>query len=125
MPIRFTAPVITGSGRGKSLGFPTINVDPNAVPESMKPGMFACRAAFDGETYDAVLHYGVRPTFNDSLSCEVHIFDQDIAVAPKKMTIEVVEKLRDIQAFASAQELQKQIQRDIERSRGILATHAE
>lgn len=44
----FTANVIKGKGRGKELGFPTINL---AVPENfnLKPGIYACWVKLDND----------------------------------------------------------------------------
>ena len=116
----FDARVITGSGRGKTLGTPTLNVDLSDVPESLEEGVYACFAMVDGVREQGALHYGPRPVFHDSVSCEVHLLDRIVATPPPRLTIEIVQYLREVRDFSSPEALREQIARDIEQTRGIL-----
>lgn len=66
-PTTFTAAVVSGAGRGRRIGTPTLNVDLANVPAGLADGIYACRATLDGadEALAAVLHLGPRPVFND------------------------------------------------------------
>lgn len=121
--LSFTAPVVKGSGRGRTIGAATINLDMSAVPDDLAEGIYACRVSHNKEVMDAVMHYGPRPVFRDAKSCEIHVLDAVIAKAPKQMTVIVIEKLRDIQDFPSVTDMMKQIAHDIEDARGILDAH--
>ncbi|MBT5236896.1 hypothetical protein HOL63_00820 [Candidatus Peregrinibacteria bacterium] len=115
--MHFTAHSVSGSGRGKDLKVPTINLDMSEVPAGIEDGLYACTINSD---IPAILHYGIRPTFEDTPSCEVHIIDADIADAPHEVTVEIVQKIRETKKFDSAEELMEQMQKDISSARGIL-----
>lgn len=118
----FTAPVVIGSGRGKDLRVPTINVDITSVPMDFGEGIYACFVQIGNQIYKSAMHYGPRPVFNDVPSCEVHLLDADLSTAPAEIRIEVVQHLRDVQNFDSAEKLQQQMMKDIDEARAILGT---
>lgn len=120
--MNFSATVITGSGRGKLLGYPTINLEPSEVPAELEHGMYATRVMIDNKSELGVLHYGVRPTFGDVLSCEVHIVDKTHLAAPPTLAVEIIKKLRDVQEFETAKQLIEQIQKDIGKSKRIFSS---
>ena len=124
--LSFTARTITGSGRGRLLGTPTINLDLRDVPLEFQHGIYACRVAVASRqspvasTLSAVLHYGPRPVFDDSVACEVHILDERLNAKPAKITVTVVQRIRDVENFAGAEKLKEKIAEDILKSREIL-----
>ena len=123
-PITFTAPVIQGSGRGKNIGAATINLDLSAIPNTLEEGIYVCRVSFESESnLDAVMHYGPRPVFHDSTSCEVHVLDRTISAPSATLLVQVIARLRDVADFPSKDDLMIQIERDIEDARVILRTH--
>jgi riboflavin kinase/FMN adenylyltransferase len=126
--MQFTSSVISGSGRGKALGVPTFNLDLGMVPKELEEGVYAVRALLEhpsvgAKNYPATMHYGPRPTFGDTVSCEIHILEVlgDRFEVLDNMTVEVVAKLRDIQKFETAEELKKQMAQDGEMAAQILA----
>ena len=121
-PLVFSAAAITGSGRGREYGIPTINVNLAEVPEELADGIYACMVSLPSNDtkYLGAMHYGARPVFNDSRACEVHIIDEQLASLPPTIEISVVERLRDIANFDSVEELKQQIEHDIEQCRAIL-----
>lgn len=120
--ISFESTPITGSGRGKSLRVPTINVDLSHVPIELEEGIYACIVELDhsGEMLMASMHYGPRPVFEDSTSCEVHLLDRTIDFEPQEISIHVIERLRDVQNFPSPGALITQIAEDNARAHAIL-----
>ncbi len=119
---RFTAPVITGAGRGRRIGTPTLNVDLTAVPADLGDGIYAVQASWaGGGSFAAVMHLGPRPVFQDSRSCEVHLLDAVPPADTQTVSVTVVARLRDVQNFPSPEALVAQIQRDIAAARAILA----
>lgn len=117
----FTARVISGAGRGKGLGVPTLNLDLQDVPRDLEDGVFACRAWIEGKEYPATMHHGPRPTFNDSRSCEVHLINAELPSPPRSVDLEVVQALRGISRFPSADALSKQMRKDSEDALRILS----
>lgn len=118
----FEARVIHGSGRGKGMKTPTINVELSDVP-ALQHGVYAGAVMLNNATYPAAIHYGLRPTFNDSETFEVHVIDQDITDVPEKITIHVLGYIRKIESFASTEALVKEIEKDISISRSIFNKH--
>jgi riboflavin kinase/FMN adenylyltransferase len=118
--VSFTARIVSGSGRGKGLGTPTMNLDLSHVPARLREGVYACFATVDGKREQAALHYGPRPVFKDSLSCEVHLLDRIVVLAPEMLSVEVMHYLREVRDFPSPEALVAQIQKDIQETRGIL-----
>lgn len=125
--MKFTARIITGRGRGKRIGTPTINLALEDVPEDLEEGIYACWVT--STKYEirntrfkskAVMHYGPRPVFKDSASCEIHLLDEPIDLSDGTLEIEVIERMRDVQNFPSPEELIAQIKADIALSREIL-----
>lgn len=120
----FTAGVVRGAGRGKTLGTPTINLDPEALASIGRQGIYAVWAIIDGDRLPAVMHAGDRPVFDDTPSVEVHLLDSAPEHVPEELTVEVMEYLRPIENFASIEELQAQIARDILLARATLGLDA-
>lgn len=120
LPITFTASAITGAGRGKKMGVPTINVDLSAVPLELQDGIYACSVQLFGKNYMGAMHYGPRPVFDNSRACEVHLIDTSVDIQPSSVEITVVQYLREIRDFPSAEDLVAQIEKDIEQCRSAL-----
>jgi riboflavin kinase/FMN adenylyltransferase len=110
-----------GAGRGRTLGFPTANVDLRGglVPSD---GVYAVRAAVFGGRYAGVANVGRRPTFGASQqTVEVHLFDFNGDLYGKRLRVDFIERLRAERQFASVGDLVRQIGRDVDRARAILA----
>jgi riboflavin kinase/FMN adenylyltransferase len=131
--IIFTGRVIKGSGRGKELGIPTLNLDLKDIPEELKEGIYAVwvidHTAKSQITnlksqndLPAVMHYGERPVFKDTKSCEVHFLQGQEMRSDERNTlnVHVVERIRDVQDFDNAEALKRQIASDIRKAKEIL-----
>jgi riboflavin kinase/FMN adenylyltransferase len=116
-----SGPVAGGFERGHILGFPTANIQlepEQAVPED---GVYATLAHIGNKVYQSVTNIGVRPTFGKGeRAVEVHILDFAGDLYSRKLTIELVERLRAEVKFANPEELTAQIRQDIEQARSIL-----
>lgn len=122
LPLHFRARVIRGSGRGKGLGVPTINLDLRDVPSALQEGIYAARATIDGQpgSIPAAMHYGPRPVFRDAASCELHLLNLLIDEVPAALDVDAVEYIRDVQDFPSPEAMMKEIENDISRIRAVL-----
>jgi riboflavin kinase/FMN adenylyltransferase len=120
---RIRGEVRHGDRRGRELGFPTANIAPD--PELVYPayGVYACRV---GERLAAV-NVGVRPTFGADLHplVEAHLLDFDGDLYGERLTVEFISRLRGEQRFENVTELIEQMQRDVERTRELLASGVE
>jgi len=119
----FTGRVMHCDKRGRTIGFPTANIQ---VPDAYKilpgSGVYAVRAKVTGQWYDGVMNLGYRPTVTEvkQLRTEVHLFDMDADIYDEDMTVKVLEKIRSEQKFNSLVELGEQIKKDVAESKKIL-----
>lgn len=114
--------VVHGDERGRTIGFPTANLE---APSQVQPaaGVYACRALLaDGRALDAVTNCGVRPTFGHATwRVEAHLFDFHEDLYGQSLRLEFIERLRGEVRFASATELVAQIGADAKQARQLLA----
>jgi len=112
--------VVPGAGRGRDGGVPTINLAPPDPRKLLPPdGVYAVRvligagAAARGEWCGGMMNQGPRPTFGDATrTLEVHLFDFADDLYGETVTVEWVQRLRDVQAFPSRDALAEQLARD-------------
>jgi riboflavin kinase/FMN adenylyltransferase len=119
-----TGKVVLGDQRGRTIGFPTANLELWQMRTIPAAGVYVCRTAVNGIAYDAVTNIGVRPTFEANPvppRVEAHLLDFDGNLYGTSLKLEFVTRLRGEQRFASVNDLIAQIHRDVEAARQILA----
>jgi riboflavin kinase/FMN adenylyltransferase len=122
-PYQVSGRVGEGERRGRLLGVPTINLA-EVPPQKLLPpdGVYAVRVEWRGGRADGMMNQGPKPTFHDGRrSLEAHLFDFDGNLYGEWVRIEWVERLRDVERFASVEALQQQLARDRTRAREALA----
>ena len=129
-PHRIDGVVVRGDDRGKALGYPTANLGPVRHAALPGDGVYAGRLVHlrdDGATgsdaYVAAISVGSNPTFEGvSRRVEAYVLDQaDLDLYGAPVGIELVERLRGMEKFASVDELIAAMDRDVARTREILA----
>ncbi|OPZ80882.1 MAG: Riboflavin biosynthesis protein RibF [bacterium ADurb.Bin429] len=105
--------VTRGDGRGRLLGMPTANLEPE--PEKLVPadGVYAVTVAFCEGTRRGVMSIGSRPTFHRPHALEVHLLDYDGDLYGQTLEITFLRRLRDICTFPNADLLMARIREDI------------
>src|SRR5262245_51330838 len=112
--------VTRGDGRGRTLGFPTANLDPER-PLLVPTGVYACRAEVLGGMHGSVVNVGVRPTFGDNaLTIEAHLLDITADLYDEPLRLHFVARLRGERKFAGVEALRAQIATDVEAGRRAL-----
>jgi riboflavin kinase/FMN adenylyltransferase len=112
-----TGIVQKGKRIGNTIGFPTMNLEPNVLLP-LKRGVFCCQASFKGYRYDGVCNVGVNPTFNGkTLKVETHLFDFREDAYGESITVYPIKFLREEKRFNSVEELIIQIQKDVDISK--------
>ncbi|MGN7661506.1 MAG: bifunctional riboflavin kinase/FAD synthetase [Anaplasma sp.] len=108
--------VIRGRGRGRLIGFPTLNLSMGhtVLPRS---GVYHARAKLSETNHwlSGVVNIGVRPTFaeDESSILEMHIFDFDRDIYGEKVSVELVNFIRSEHKFKNVDQLVEQIRKDI------------
>ncbi|RLB07891.1 MAG: riboflavin biosynthesis protein RibF [Deltaproteobacteria bacterium] len=112
--------VIHGHSRGRSLGYPTANLE---ISQDLYPkeGVYAAYVTLEGKTYRGVVNIGTNPTFGDEeLAIEVFLLDYQGNIYDKELEVAFVDRLREEKTFTSPEELVRQIEKDIQRAKEIL-----
>ena len=114
--------VVVGDQRGRTLGFPTANID--VYPGLLWPGdgIYATWAHFGGQRHLSATSIGVRPTFGlTQRLVEVYVMDFAGDLYGQPMTLEFVEKVRGQETFADIDALISRIGQDVNESREALS----
>jgi riboflavin kinase/FMN adenylyltransferase len=124
-PYRMSGKVVLGEKVGRTLGFPTANVDLRRK-QSAVMGIFAVRVqGLSGGPKDAVASVGTRPTFAGTKPIlEVHIFDFDEDIYGRYIHVDFIGRLRSQIKYDDIADLVAQMHRDADNARSILAAHA-
>ena len=118
----FEGTVIEGNKLGRTLGFPTANLEIEA-PEKLIPGngVYAVIAAIAQSTYKAMMNIGVRPTIGGTKRViEVNIFDFNEDIYGKTIRVYVKHYLRGETKFKGLDELKNQLSKDKESALSVL-----
>lgn len=120
-PRLFTAKVIKGKGRGKGLGFPTLNLE--VPPTFSYPfGIYAGWVYLKGKKMQGAFHYGPVPTFKEGApSLEAFVLNASIETAPPTITFELIQYLRPVENFTSPKTLTQQIAKDVSQTKKLLS----
>lgn len=116
----FESTHVSGKGRGKPMGFPTINL---VIPEGfkLKNGIYAVKVTIENKNFKGALHYGPVPTFGElQKSLEVYLIEAKQAdyellenLDGKIIKVEIIKFLRDIIKFRLIEDLVRQIGEDV------------
>ena len=112
-PFSITGEIVKGKQIGKTIGFPTINVDYDEKKILPPDGGYATIVVIDGERFQSITNIGKNPTVNgEKRTVEAHIFDFDKDVYGKTAKIEFYKYLRPEEKFDSLEELKKEIEKN-------------
>jgi riboflavin kinase/FMN adenylyltransferase len=120
-PFLLEGEVIEGDQRGRELGFPTANIVPD--DEYVVPGHGVYAAFANG--VPAAVNVGVRPTFETGrgLLVEAYLIDYDGDLYGQTLRVAFVSRLRGEKRFAGAEDLIRQMHRDVEQARRLCADY--
>ncbi|MGJ8723093.1 MAG: bifunctional riboflavin kinase/FAD synthetase [Roseibacillus sp.] len=120
-PYSVMGEVKEGRKLGRTIGFPTANIVPQA--EQLPPeGVWAVEARWTEEWHPAVANLGRRPTVGaeDDRVLEVHLFDWEGDLYSKEVEVRFRSFLREETKFDGLEALKKQIGRDVEAAKEFL-----
>ena len=121
-PYRMSGKIVKGDRVGRTLGYPTANVDLRRR-QSAVMGIFAARVhGLEGGPHDAVASVGSRPTFAGTKPIlEVHLFDFDEDVYGKYIHVDFIAWLREQEKFDMVEDLVAQMDVDADNAKSALA----
>jgi riboflavin kinase/FMN adenylyltransferase len=115
-PYRLRGTVGTGQRRGRTLGFPTANLE---TLETLCPGngVYAVRVRVNKQRWPGAANIGPNPTFGEQArKVEVHLIGFSGELVGQTLALDFVERLRDTRPFANVSELVEQLRRDVEQA---------
>jgi riboflavin kinase/FMN adenylyltransferase len=121
-PYAISGTVGTGDGRGRELGFRTINLTLSSPRKLLPPaGVYAVRVQTPRGTFGGMMNLGPRPTFGDmSLTVEAHLFDADGDFYGLPVRVDVIRWLRETRKFEGPAALVSQLREDERQARSAL-----
>ena len=126
-PFSIQGVIVSGKGRGKELGFPTINIQTTScLPK--KRGVYICLLHLDQEVFSGVMNIGVNPTFSDlnqKVKVEVHL----IGSCPqnfrgKGVQVDILMYVRDEKQFDSIDSLKREIRSDVVKAKAYFSNRS-
>ena len=103
-----------GNGIGRQIGFPTANIRIQSNKLLPMSGVYSAQALVDGKSIVAIVNIGNNPTVgNDKISVESHLIDFYGDLYSKEVVLNFDLFIRSEKKFASLNELQEQIAKDL------------
>ncbi len=113
-PFSFSGKICHGDRRGRTIGFPTVNIPYPEMKVIPKFGVYLSQTQINGKAYKSITNFGIRPTFKTDLpTSETYIFDFDGEVYGEFAEVSLLRFMREETRFNSLEELQRAIQCDI------------
>lgn len=110
--------VMDGKHIGRTMGYPTANVE---IPQGKALpafGVYSCWMQVDERVYPAVVNVGRHPTLPEgSVTVEAYALDECLSLYGKKVRLLFLEFLRPEKKFESVDALKTQIDRDADEAR--------
>jgi riboflavin kinase/FMN adenylyltransferase len=126
-PFTLTGKVQPGAGRGRTVLFPTLNLQPEQelLPRA---GVYATETRVGGQWFFSATNVGYRPTVDAQaarVTVESHLLDFTEQMAAGELALRFHSRLRDERKFESISALREQIQHDIQHTRDFFQRNRE
>lgn len=110
--------VVHGEKRGRTIGFPTANVELKDRYLIPKNGVYAVKVQVKEKWYNGVCNVGYKPTFHseENVTIEAHLFSFNENIYSEKVEVKWYTYIRDEKKFSSVDELVSQITKDKEQA---------
>ena len=122
-----TGIVVRGRALGRTIGFPTANLQLDAGQTLPPQGVYAAICETDGGTYAGMTNIGLRPTVDDSPRITVESWLNDFSgdLYGRRMRIHLIARIRGVHRFDDLSALQAQLMRDRAKAVRICAAYGE
>ncbi|MCR5265280.1 MAG: bifunctional riboflavin kinase/FAD synthetase [Cyanobacteria bacterium RUI128] len=109
--------VIKGNQIGRTIGFPTANIDYPVDKVVIPFGVYKVNVKHNNIIYRGMLNFGKKPTIsktNVKPVAEVHIIGFNKEIYNENIEIYIVDRIRNEKRFESLDDLKRQIHKDME-----------
>jgi len=112
-PYSVSGTVVHGKKIGRTIGYPTANIDTESIKLLPKKGAYIVEVSVKGSLFKGMLSVGTNPTVNgDQLTVEVYILDFDDDIYDEKITVRFRDFLHDEIKFESLEKLIEKLDLD-------------
>ncbi len=112
---------VAGFGRGKEIGFPTINLQiQEEVLQDIEPGIYAAHVKIQEKKYLGALFYGIAETFSrEHMSLEIYLIDAPDIEIPEHTVVsfDIGPFIRGVEKFETVEKLVERMKNDVEKIR--------
>ena len=115
--------IMHGNQIGRTIGFPTINIEP-PLQKLLPPfGVYASYVWLDGRRYGGITNIGKKPTIQGKhpVSAETYIYDFAEDVYEKEARVDILHFVRPELKFKNVDELAKQLKKDLDYGKNYLS----
>jgi len=106
--------VLSGDQYGRTLGFPTANLDAAVLSHVEKEGVYACQVRLGKQFYRGALYLGPRIVLRETKRVlEIHILDFDQEIYGETLSFQLGPFIRPPMDFDNNDELKAQFSRDV------------
>lgn len=117
----YTSTVLKGDQAGRTIGFPTVNLDPTVLSSDTKKGVYACVVRHGSKSYAGTLYFGPRLVKGESHDVlEIFIHDFSDSIYGSEIMFSCAGYIRPVMDFGSFDDLKKQIEDDIDKSKKFI-----
>jgi riboflavin kinase / FMN adenylyltransferase len=111
-----TGTVIKGKGLGRTINFPTANINITATYKLIpSDGVYVVKSKIEDRTVFGMMNIGTNPTVNGKTrSIEVHFFNFNKDIYNSELKIEFLKRLRSEEKFKNLEALKTQLKKDME-----------
>lgn len=103
-----------GDKVGRTIGFPTLNLDPTTIEHSVARGVWAAEVQIREEMYSGALYIGPRTVQNETKEVlEIYVLNFGQEIYGEKVTFVLKKYIRPMIHFTSLQDLKTQLQSDV------------
>lgn len=119
-----TGQIVRGKQIGRTIGFPTANLQVPLNKFLPRYGVYAVRVNYDTACISGVMNIGCRPTVKGELpTIEVHLLDWSGDLYGQTITVSLEAFLRTEQKFDSLADLKQQISLDCQTAKSLLVNN--
>ena len=112
--------VVSGAKRGRTIGFPTANLE-NIQTLLPMNGVYAALCNIGNKTFATAVNIGPNPTFSElSQKVEAHLLDFEGDLYDHTIEINFLEKIRNVKTFVDKNALVQQLELDIQQTRNLV-----
>ena len=119
----YRSTVVHGFERGRTIGFPTANLEISSKRVMLPVGVYAVKILHDSKIYQGIGNIGNNPTFEEKIPSRIEVYIDDFSgdLYGQEIEVSFVEKMRDEKKFSNIDELKSQLQNDLEKMQKIFA----